>query len=129
MTDTEYKPPAPLLEALCIYEAFRRLGFGPDDLHAVFGEAPDGKLHIGMRARNPFTGKTFVLGAKEPLATVTADNHVQEWERAAMWWNTTGASTDAYENSNVRKHGGQLVAALMFAGLYPIKIGGAPLAN
>ena len=129
MADTEYTPPAPLLEALCAYEAFRRLGFGPDDLHAVFGDGPDGKLRVGMQARNPFNGATLVARVEEPLTEAVADNYATAWIRAAEWWNAGGAMTSAYENSLIRANSAGLLTTLQACGLYPIKIEGAHLAD
>lgn len=129
MTDAEYTPPAPLLEALCAYEAFRRLGFEPDDLHVVFGDGPDGKLRVGMQARNPFNGVAFVVRVEDPLTEAVASDCAAAWVRAAEWWNAGGAMTSAYENSLIRANSVGLLTALQARGMYPIKIEGAHLAN
>ena len=95
-----------IFEALCAHEAFRKLGFSPDDIY--FRPRHD-KLFVTVQRG----GKEFNFDVGPHQRTMHA--LIEEWKPAAKWWNEhpdREALKAMYEQSNVRRNVVGLIAAL-----------------
>jgi len=116
MTLTELHPV--WKEALAICEAFRRLGFTPDDI--FLARHTDGRLMIGIRSVN------FACVVCLPnydhvwdFKNATHEELVEGWKEATTCWNT-GAEKECreiFDTSFVRAN-----ATLLLADLYQANI-------
>lgn len=72
-------------EALAYHEAFRRIGFAPDQICVRFHE---GAMAVVLKA----DGKTFTCAAPGPLLDMDRPMFLREWARAVDTWT---AATEA----------------------------------
>lgn len=79
--------PRIIVEALCVHEAFRRLGYPSDDIYVIYG-SPENPKHLSILVK---------WGQKEAYVNVgvldmSADEFKALWELAIPAWN--GASQE-----------------------------------
>ena len=103
---------ADVSELLCVFEAFRRLGFRSDDI--FFAHDDEGQIGIVLRWAH---GKGFTVYVGETKLSHGAFR--EHWTAAADAWNT--GSDDMlerlWERSKIREKCGPPVAALMKKGV------------
>jgi len=106
MTPAEIPPI--LLEALAVHEAFRRLGFTPDE---IFIRPAPPRVYMLVRR----SGMEFAVDAGEN--TVPMHEFGAAWTQAAEWWNAHPPEGEAVWNSSrVRANVVGLITALVDSG-------------
>jgi len=108
----------PITELLAIHEAFRKLGYPPEELFvATYG---GGQIQFVLQHQ----AKQFTIDiAKDQDPKAIAE----EWQKAVAWWNKEATEEDRqaiYMGSVLLEHGGtvSLIHALVAKGVYPITI-------
>lgn len=113
----------PLDEALAFFEAFRRLGFTPDEIFMGFWPTSEDATicnvyTVVQRGELKFTVN---LGpADRPAKTLEA-----EWTAKTRWWNEHASSAERsaiYGKGYPQAHGFDLIMALQRAG-FPVGMG------
>ena len=113
-----------LLEALAVYETYRRVGFKPDQIYAgaVMQNICIGNVKTNEEARLVIT--TVRVGDKEFTAQAgpwdkTQEEFAKDWEDVANKWNTTSEDErhEVWENSLTRQHATMLLVAIQAKGI------------
>lgn len=111
MTNTTFS--RTVRNALGLFEAFRRLGFEPDDLFALVHN----KSHLAILARH--ADKEFVATAG-PLTPQELHDFRDLWGSATTWWNQDAAEADreaAYQECPAAQDTVGFLAALANRGM------------
>lgn len=108
-------------EALCVWEAFRRAGFGAEEIY-VGKHPPEGSFVVALpRLRYGWLVKP---PGCDPLALaeVPTDELVGDWQEAARLWNELALKKDpelavAWQESDVGRRTVEFVAAMLSNGV------------
>ncbi|MDP3766879.1 MAG: hypothetical protein Q8S13_02585 [Dehalococcoidia bacterium] len=126
---------APLLEALCWHEAFRRLGYLPSEIFVAYvenGTDPDsGYSGPGVAVVLRYAGKQYAVIVPDPKLEALAEGSAEDvdrrfvaaWSPATAWWNSAQHEelTPIWEKSRPVCNGTLLVMSLTARGIYPLE--------
>jgi len=83
-------------EALAVHEAFRRLGFTPDEI--VVAKIADGLVIVGLQNLNyGWAVRTRELARDLDFKDVTDGEFEREWARAVTIWNEQSSDAECSE--------------------------------
>lgn len=104
-------------EAMCLFEAFRRVGYPSDDIFLIYGYDAEHKPCLFIEAR--WKGETFTMCAGEWHDD--PDGLVSQWEEATGLWNGGGVHTEdhttLWESSWILRNSLKFVTALTEQGM------------
>jgi hypothetical protein len=104
-------------EALCLHEAFRRLGFPSEDIYVLGPQA--GRIGVAVQK----TGKSFAVEVGQQCH-LSDEAFEKLWDRAVVWFNEEASEDELqemWENSKVLKNSTLLVSELQARG-FPLSL-------
>jgi len=105
------------VEALCIHEALRRLGYPAADIFV--GQTEAQQLLVVLRHKD----REFVIDVVPAgsWAVMPEAEFTETWQTAVAVWKAQALADayEAYERSDIRKRSVELITLLTLRGLYP----------
>lgn len=98
-----------LKQALGFFEAFRRMGFTPDEIYAAYGSlGQKGRVQIILKAQDR------IFSCDAGLVDYREDEFKKRWEEASHLWNnaTQEETKIVWDASYARKNATQLIMAM-----------------
>ena len=116
--------PEEVRECWAVHQAFRALGFAPEDIYvAVGGDARHPEFNAALFVVLKAQGKEFIVTLGGYASEEQAEAVLQQWEAFATFSNDgafdEGVMTSIYEMSNVMQNKVEFVTALFNKGIRP----------
>lgn len=112
------KQPMFIREALAVHEAFRRLGFKPEDIFVAPGEGPNDLMKIALAMK--FSPKDFfIVDIETSPQGMTRDELMSMWPSIIEAWNAAPEEVlqKIWDESDVSGNGFALMMALQRKGV------------